>query len=131
MVAALFAVLILSANAAIIFFAFLSFLALKEFLSIVPTRETDRRVVFWAYVSIPVQYYWVATAQYGMFIVFVPVYLFLFMPGRMVLIGDTKGFIRSVALLQWAVMLTVFCVSHIPYHAGVRAPTPRQAASAW
>jgi len=115
MIAALFAVLVLSTNAAIVFFAFLSFLALKEFLSIVPTRVADRRVVFWAYVSIPFQYYWVATAQFGMFLVFIPVYIFLLIPGRMVLIGDTKGFIRSVAVIIWAIMLTVFSLSHIAY----------------
>lgn len=115
MVGSLCVVLAVSPGAAIAFFGFLSFLALKEFLSIVPTRQTDRRVIFWAYLAIPVQYYWVYIGWYGMFIIFIPVYLFLFMPMRMVLIGETKGFIRSVAVLQWAVMLTVFCVSHIPY----------------
>jgi phosphatidate cytidylyltransferase len=43
----------------------------------------------------------------------VPIYLFLFLAMRMVLIGETAGFIRSISLLHWAVMLTVFCVSHI------------------
>lgn len=113
MVGALFVVLSVSKGAAITFFGFLSFLALKEFLSIVPTRQTDRRVIFWAYLSIPVQYYWVYSGWYAMFVVFIPVYLFLFLPMRMVLIGETKGFIRSASLLHWAVMLTVFCVSHI------------------
>jgi phosphatidate cytidylyltransferase len=115
MVGSLCVVLVVSAGAAITFFAFLSFLALKEFLSIVPTRQADRRVIFWAYLAIPVQYYWVYIGWYGMFIIFIPVYLFLFMPLRMVLIGETAGFIRSAALLHWAVMLTVYCVSHIPY----------------
>lgn len=111
----LFIVLVLSKNLAIAFFGFLSFIALKEFLSIVPTRQTDRRVVFWAYLSIPIQYYWVATSWYGMFIIFIPVYIFLFMPMRMVLIGETKGFIKAASILHWAVMLTVFCISHIAY----------------
>ncbi len=57
MIGLLFAVLLLSTNAAVIFFAFLSFLALKEFLSIVPTRQEDRKVLFLAYLSIPLQYY--------------------------------------------------------------------------
>jgi len=90
-------------------------LALKEFLSIVPTRQADRHVIFWAYLAIPVQYYWIYAGWYGMFIIFIPVYLFLFLPMRMVLIGETKGFIKSAALLHWAVMLTVFCISHIAY----------------
>ncbi len=100
---------------AIIFFALLSFLALKEFLSIVPTRQSDRPVIFWAYLSIPIQYYWVASGWYGMFIIFIPVYVFLFIPMRMVLKGETEGFIKAAGVLQWAVMLTVFSVSHIAY----------------
>jgi len=115
MVGLLFLVLILSKNITIVFFAFLSFLALKEFLSIVPTRHADRRVVFWIYLSIPIQYYWVGSGWYGMFIIFIPVYMFLFIPMRMVLIGETKGFIKAVGILHWSVMLTVFSLSHIAY----------------
>ena len=115
MIGLLFAFLSIGRNAAIAFFGFVSFLALKEFLSIVPTRQADRRVVFWAYLSIPVQYYWVATGWYGMFIIFIPVYMFLFIPMRMVLKEETEGFIKSAGILHWAVMLTVFSVSHIAY----------------
>lgn len=115
MVGLLFFVLWLSKNAAIAFIAFLSFLALKEFMSIVPVRMADRRVLFWAYLAIPVQFYWVYDAWYGMFIIFIPVYLFLFLPVRMVLLGETKGFIRSAGIIHWAAMLTVFSVSHIAY----------------
>lgn len=114
-IALLFLVLASNTTTAIGFFGFLSFLALKEFLSIVPTRLTDRRVIFWAYLAIPVQYYWVAIGWYGMFIIFIPVYVFLFLPMRMVLIGDTSGFIRSAGILHWAVMLMVFAISHIAY----------------
>ena len=114
-VALLFLVLVASRTTAIVFFGFLSFLALKEFLSIVPTRLTDRRVMFWAYLAIPVQYFWVGMGWYGMFIIFIPVYVFLFLPMRMVLIGDTTGFIRSAGILHWAVMLMVFSISHIAY----------------
>ena len=115
MVALLLLVLVISKLAAIIFFGFLSFLALKEFLSLVPTRQTDRRVIFWAYISIPIQYYFVSIGWYGMFLVFIPVYVFLFLPMRMVLIGETEGFIRSTSVIHWAVMLTVFSLSHIAY----------------
>ena len=114
-VGSIFVVLTVSRVAAITFFGVLSFMALKEFLSIVPTRHADRRVIFWAYLAIPMQYYWVYIGWYGMFIGFVPVYLFLFLPLRTVLIDETVGFIKSVALLHWAVMLTVFCLSHVAY----------------
>ena len=125
MVGSLFVVLVMSSGAAITFFGLLSFLALKEFLSIVPTRQVDRRVIFWAYLAIPMQYYWVYIGWYGMFIIFVPVYLFLFLPMRMVLIGETKGFIKSASLLHWAVMLTVYCISHIAYLLRLEPLNPR------
>jgi len=111
----LFIFLAVGGNAAIVFFAFISFLALKEFISIVPTRQADRNVVFWAYLSIPFQYYWVAIGWYGMFIIFIPVYMFLLFPMRMVLKGETEGFIKAAGILHWSVMLTVFSVSHVAY----------------
>ena len=115
MIAILFAVLIVGTKTSIIFFGFLSFLALKEFCSIVDLRQADRRVLFWAYLAIPVQYYFVFIGWYGMFIIFIPVYIFLFLPVRMVLIGQMQGFIKSAGVIHWAVMLTVFCISHIAY----------------
>ena len=115
MIVILIVCLIVSKTTAIILFGFISFLALKEFFSIVATRQADRRVIFWAYLSIPIQYYWVSIGWYGMFIIFIPIYIFLFLPMRMVLIGETKGFIRSAGITHWAVMLSVFCLSHIAY----------------
>ena len=111
----LFLFLATGTTAAIIFFAFISFLALKEFLSIVPTRQVDRNAIFWAYLSILVQYYWVAMGWYGMFIIFIPVYMFLLVPMRMVLKGETGGFIKAAGTLHWSLMMTVFSVSHVAY----------------
>jgi phosphatidate cytidylyltransferase len=108
-------VIIMSRNISVAFFAFVSFLALKEYLSIVPTRRADRRVLFWSYLSIPVQYYWVAQAWYGMFIIFIPVYVFLLLPMRMVIIGETKEFLRAAGTLHWGIMTMVFGISHIAY----------------
>lgn len=115
MIALIFAALVMGKKSSVIFFGFLSFLALKEFCSIASLRQADRRVLFWAYLSIPVQYYFVYIGWYGMFIIFIPVYMFLFLPIRMVLIGQNQGFIKSAATIQWALMLTVFCISHIAY----------------
>jgi len=106
---------ILSINIAIMIFAVISFLALKEYLSLIPTRRADHRVLFWAYLAIPFQYYWAASGWFGMFIIFIPVYLFLLMPLRMVLIGEVDGFLRAVGTLHWGVMITVFSLSHIAY----------------
>ncbi|WP_159566491.1 phosphatidate cytidylyltransferase [Budvicia diplopodorum] len=96
-------------------FAIISFLALKEYLTLIPTRGSDNMPLLWAYIAIPIQYYWVGTAWYGMFLVFIPVYVFLFLPMRMVLIGNNKDFLRSASVLHWGVMTTVFAISHVAY----------------
>ena len=104
-----------SRNISLAFFGLISFMALKEYLSIIPTRRADRRVLFWAYLTIPFQYLWVAQNWYGMFIIFVPVYAFLFLPMRMVIIGEIKDFLRAVGTLHWGLMTTVFSISHIAF----------------
>jgi phosphatidate cytidylyltransferase len=115
MATAFSAAMVLSPRASLVFLGLMSFLALKEYLSLIPTRRADRRVLFWAYLSIPLQYLWVGIGWYGMFIVFIPVYVFLFLPLRMVLIGETNGFLRSAGTLHWGLMMTVFNLSHVAY----------------
>jgi len=105
----------LSRSVSLAFFAFISFLALKEYLSIIPTRRADRRVLFWAYLAIPLQYLWAGMSWYGMFIIFIPVYAFLFVPIRMLLIGETQGYLKAVGTLHWGLMTTVFSLSHLAF----------------
>ena len=107
--------ILLSRTVSIVFLAFVSFLALKEYFSLIPTRRVDRRVLFWAYLAIPVQYYWVAIGWYGMFIIFVPVYMFLFLPVAMIRAGETQGFLRSAGTLHWGLMTMVFSLSHTAF----------------
>ncbi len=107
------AAMLLSRNISLVFFGLVSFLALKEYLSLIPTRRADRRVLFWAYLAIPLQYAWIADGWYGMFIIFIPVYAFLFLPLRMVLIGETRDFLRAAGTLHWGMMLFVFALSHL------------------
>ena len=104
--------IVLNRHASLIFLAFVSFLALKEYLSLIPTRRADHRVLFLAYLAIPLQYLWIQWEWYGMFIVFVPVYMFLLLPTRMVMIGETDGFLRAIGTLHWGLMTTVFSLSH-------------------
>lgn len=112
----IFTVALLSGkNLSVWLFGITSFLALKEYFSMIPTRRADRRVLFWAYLSIPIQYYFVADQWYGMFIIFIPVYIFLFLPVRMLLTGQTDGFIRSAGTIHWGLMLTVFSISHAAF----------------
>ncbi len=101
--------------AAIIFLGFVSFLAFKEFISLVPTRRIDRPVLFYAYLTIPLQFFWVYEYWYGVFIVFIPVWSFLILPVRTLFAGSTDGFLRATGTLHWGLMLTVFSLSHAAY----------------
>jgi phosphatidate cytidylyltransferase len=107
--------LLLSPGAAVMFFAFVSFLSLKEYFSLIPTRRADRRVLFWAYLGIIFQYYWIYSRWYGMFLIFIPVYMFLLLPMRMVILGEIQGFLKAVGTIHWGLMLTVFSLSHVAY----------------
>ena len=107
--------MVLSRTVSLVFFALVSFLALKEYLSLIPTRRADHRVLFWAYLAIPIQYYWVYDAWYGMFIIFIPVYMFLVLPLRMVTVGETRDFLRAAGTLHWGLMTTVFSISHLAF----------------
>lgn len=96
-------------------FGLISFLAFKEFVTLIPTRRADHRVLLWAYLSIPLQYYWVSIGWYGMFIIFIPVYIFLALPLRMVLAGETQGFIKAAGTVHWGLMIAVFSLSHAAF----------------
>lgn len=107
--------LLTAPTGAVWLFGLVSYLAFKEYVSLIPTRRADRRVLFWAYLSIPLQYYWVGIGWYGMFIIFIPVYMALFLPMRMVLLGATEGFIRAAGTITWGLMTTVFGLSHAAF----------------
>ena len=112
----LFSLAILSPHwLALTFFALVSFMALKEFLTLVPSRQTDRMPLLWMFIAIPINYWLIGINWYGMFVVFIPVYAFLFLPVRMVIAGDTQGFLRFVSQHHWSLMTTVFAFSHVAF----------------
>src|SRR5699024_7127975 len=93
----------------------LSFFALKEYFSMMKSRKSDRRIFLWSYLMIPIQFYWIYIGWYGMFIVFIPVYVFLFLPLPRIIGKGTVGFLRSVSFAQWGLILMVFGLSHLAY----------------
>ena len=102
-------------GAVILLFAFASFAALREYATLVPTRRADHWVlVVCFFVCIPVQYLLVWYEWYGFYSVFVPVYAFLALPAIAVLRGDVRNFMLRIATLQWGLMITVYCISHVP-----------------
>ena len=97
------------------FFAIASFLALREFIALTPTRRHDHLILIIAfYIAIPVQYILIGMRETGLFTLFIPVYLFLTLPVVMALAKDTDRFLERVAKVQWGIMLAIFCVSHAP-----------------
>lgn len=98
-----------------ILFGLLSFFGLREFITMTPTRIGDHHTLFWVFFIItPIQYWLVATDWYGLFVIFIPVYAFLFIPLRSVLRGDCEKFLERTAKIQWALMVCVYCVSYAP-----------------
>lgn len=99
----------------ILLFGFCSFAALREFATLTDTRRADHWALAAAFfIVLPVQYYLVWISWYGLYSIFIPVYAFLLLPIIAVLRGDTDRFLVRVAEVQWALMICVFCVSHVP-----------------
>ena len=99
----------------IILFGLLSFMALREFITLTPTRPGDHRTLFWVFFIItPLHYWYLQDGWYGMFCIFIPVYAFLFVPMRSALAGDCERFLERTAKIQWGLLICVYCVSHAP-----------------
>jgi phosphatidate cytidylyltransferase len=99
----------------VLLFAFTSFWALREFITLAPTRRGDHRTLFWVFFLVtPLQYYLVYIEWYGLFIVLIPVYAFLILAMRSAVTGDCERFLERTAKIQWALMICVYCVSHAP-----------------
>jgi len=115
MVAVLAVTFALGWGAVVTLFFLLSFFALREFITITSTTRGDHRAVAAAFfVFLPLQYLFVYTHWYGMFTILIPVYAFLLMPILSALSSETASFLQRCAGTQWAVMVCVFCVSHVP-----------------
>lgn len=96
-------------------FGFISFVALREFITITPTRLGDHRALFWAFILFtPLQYLLVAMNKSDLYNVLIPVYAFLFVPARVALSGDFKRYLERVAKIQTGLMICVFCLSFAP-----------------
>ena len=98
---------------AFFFLAFICYMALKEFISLIPTRRADRRVLLWAYMAIPIQFYFIYINWIVMFYLFVPLYMFLLIPVRMVLNGDNEGFLKACGTIHWGLMTTVYSLGYL------------------
>ena len=100
---------------ATVLFALISFLALREFITLSPTRRGDHRSLILAFfVVLPIQFILVGTARFDLFTVFIPVYVFLAIPTVSALANDPSQFLERNAKLQWGIMVCVYGMSHVP-----------------
>jgi phosphatidate cytidylyltransferase len=103
----------------VLLFFFISFIALREFITITPTRLGDHRALFWAFTLFtPLQYLLIGMNAnintYELYNVLIPVYAFLFVPTRIALSGDFKRYLERVAKIQSGLMICVYCLSFAP-----------------
>jgi phosphatidate cytidylyltransferase len=102
-------------EARLVLFGFGSFFALREFLTLSPTRHGDHRSLILAFfVVLPVQYWLVGSRQFDLFAVFIPVYVFLAIPVVSALANDPQRFLERNAKLQWGIMVCIYGLSHVP-----------------
>jgi len=100
---------------AIALFALVSFVGLREIVTLSPTRRGDHVALVVAFVVVlPAQSLLVAEGWFSMFAIFIPVYVFLLLPVISALSFDTKDFLSRSAVLQWGLMIAVYAVSHVP-----------------
>lgn len=100
---------------ALALFGLLSFFALREFMTLSPTRRGDHRSLVLAFfVVLPVQYALVGNELFNLFTVFIPVYVFLAIPVVSALANDPQRFLERNAKLQWGIMVCIYGMSHVP-----------------
>ena len=109
------AAFVLGPLATILLFALVSFWCLREFTSLTPTPVADHYALAAAfYVFLPLQYLLLWDGWIGLFTVAIPVYGYLLLPVIAVLAGETRDFLPRISRVQWALMLAVYCLSHVP-----------------
>ena len=107
--------LVIGPTGSLVLFGLMSLLALREYVTLLPTRRADHRTLFWAFfIFTPLQYLLIGIQWYGMFAILIPVFAFLFVPARLAIAGDTESFLERASTIQWGLMICVYCLSYTP-----------------
>jgi phosphatidate cytidylyltransferase len=107
----------------IVLFGFVSFAALREFITIAYTRRGDHLALAMSFFFfLPLQYYLVWDGWYGLYSILIPVYAFLALPIVASVSQDTTRFLERTAKVQWGLMISVYCISHVPALLTLRIP---------
>ena len=115
--------ILLGKVAFVVLFALISLFALREFISLLPTRRGDYFPLLIAfYFVIPYQYYLVYIDWYGLYSILIPLYMFLLIPIATLKQEDTTRFLERNSKIQWGLMISVFCISHVPALLNLKLP---------
>jgi phosphatidate cytidylyltransferase len=117
LLATLAAAFLLGHVATVVLFGLISFWALREFITLTPTRPGDHRTLFWVFfLFTPLQFVLVGMGDryYEYYSIVIPVYAFLFIPARIALAGDYKRFLERTAKIQAGLLICVYCLSYAP-----------------
>lgn len=107
----------------VLLFTLVSFLALREFVTLTPTAPGDHRTLFWCFfVVTPLEYFLIWIGWYGLFSILIPVYVSIFVAIRTALAGDTGRFLERTAITQWGLIICVYFVSYVPALLILRIP---------
>ena len=105
----------LGETVATVLFGIVAFFALREFITLSPTRQGDHNsLVIAFFIVLPVQFALVISRRFDLVTVFIPVYVFLAIPVVGALAGDTRHFLERNAKLQWGIMVCIYGISHVP-----------------
>ncbi|MFH1919563.1 MAG: phosphatidate cytidylyltransferase [Planctomycetota bacterium] len=131
----------------VILFGLISFWALREFITLTPTRPGDHRALFWVFfLCTPLQFVlvgmegrWIFNEahprylgfeSYDVYSIFIPVYAFLFIPARVAMSGDAKRFLERTAKIQAGLLICVYCLSYAPALLTLEIPVSNPAGEA-
>ncbi|MDZ7620379.1 MAG: phosphatidate cytidylyltransferase, partial [Patescibacteria group bacterium] len=96
-------------------FWLLAFWALREFITLTPTRPGDHRTLFWVFFLItPLQFILVWRNLYEVYSILIPVFSFLLLPARIAMAGDYKRFLERTAKIEAGLLICVYCLSFAP-----------------
>ncbi len=115
MIALLAGALLIGWQAVTALFLVISFIALREFLSLAPVRREDRLIVLAAFVAMLINYLFIVIDDYGLYRVFIPTYVFLIIPFLMACIGQTRAFLATTATFHWAFVTCVYNLGYIAF----------------
>ena len=116
----------------VVLFFLVSFWALREFITMTPTRRGDHRTLFWVFfVFTPMQYVLVGLDYYSLYTVVIPVYGSLFIAGRIAFADDNKRYLERIAKIQFGLLICVYALSHAPALLNLNLSTWNSAEGIW